>query len=107
MHACMHIHTGVSALGESGLLAGLLAGGLTVAAHGNGIAALAAGIASGHICRKALATSHWLGLPATASTLITVGGSGFVGGVVGGALGTICVPLAGKHACTRAYAQAS
>lgn len=96
-----------SQLGESGMLAGALAGGLTAAAStatladafaGFGVfatgstapcvgaSALAAGFVAGHLARGALARSHTLGLPATASTLLTIGYSGTFGGIVGAAL---------------------
>ena len=87
----------VAQLGESGLLAGAVAGGLlsavTAASGGDGVggdssvaAGLVAGVAAGYGCRAALRHSFRRGLPATAATLYTVGGSGAAGGLLGAAL---------------------
>ena len=73
-------------LGDSGLLAGVLAGALTVAYDGAGIAALIGGMCAGLSCRRVLGATHAVGLPATASTLLTVGGSGVAGGLLGSLL---------------------
>lgn len=100
-------------LGESGTLAGLLAGGLASSAaaappllplaglrfspfkdplvadwpssssSSTAAAALIAGLSAGLLSRRALAATHTVGLAATASTLITVGGSGMAGGFIG------------------------
>lgn len=93
-------------LGEAeGVLSGILAGVLTSAAsslrlpEGSGYpdgghssaacAALAAGIVAGLAARTALVSTHAVGLPATASTLVTVGGAGVVGGGFGAALSPV------------------
>ena len=55
-------------LGARGLLAGVLAGALTVAYDGAGIAALTGGMCAGLSCRRVLGATHAVGLPATAST---------------------------------------
>ena len=102
-------------LGTSGVTAGMLAGGLTAVAPtladplggdggldgvarlradggvgaadgGVSAAALVAGLAAGLAARRALCATHANGLPATASTLLTVGAAGAAGGTVGVAL---------------------
>ena len=102
-------------LGDSGAIAGSIAGAVTAvvgllwaeafpgaaitatalapttttpstAEGGAGGAALVAGLIAGLVARRALAASHRLGLPATASTLFTVGAAGTVGALVGGLL---------------------
>ena len=85
----------VAQLGESGLIAGVLAGALTAAAAEgrSGAAALVAGIAAGHVARRALAATHNAGLPATASTLVCVGGAGLAGGLLGCVLAPLSVLL--------------
>jgi hypothetical protein len=85
-------------LGETGVIVGLLAGAISsasaaplfssvgVASYPSAAAALSSligAMASGLAARQVLGYTHMLGLPATASTLITVGGAGVVGGCVG------------------------
>lgn len=80
--------------GESGLIAGVLAAALPSAAAASSVvaacgpaavavAALVGGGAAGLAVRRALGATHAIGLPATASTLITVGGAGAAGGLIG------------------------
>ena len=95
-------------LGETeGVLSGVLAGALTSAStslrllpmatsdeySSTACAALAAGLVAGLTARTALVTTHAVGLPATASTLLTVGGAGALGGVLGAALAPISSAL--------------
>jgi hypothetical protein len=86
-----------SALGESGSIAGLVAGCLTVAVRvGGGAeegaggsvapAALAAGYAAGLVARRVMVMAHRRGLPATASAHLVSAGAGLAGGLVGMAL---------------------
>ena len=51
-----------------------------------GAAALCSGIIAGLAARRGLSVSHAVGLPATASTLVTVGGAGLLGGLIGAVL---------------------
>ena len=98
-----------AALGESGVLAGLVAGGLTVGARAADFtagpvapAALVAGYAAGLGSRHLLATAHARGLPATSTAHLVSGGAGLAGGAVGIALAT---PLgASGHAIRTALA---
>ena len=87
-------------LGESGMIAGVLAGAITCGGEATGfaganqdggctVAALAAGIAAGFAARRALGVAHAIALPATASTLFCVGGAGLCGGVLGAFIGPL------------------
>ena len=59
-------------------LAGVIAGGVTLCGGASAVAALIVGLLAGLGCRRALAHSLYLGLPATAATLYTVGASVFL-----------------------------
>ena len=74
--------------GIGGMLA--MAGEDSTAHASSSAAALVAGFAAGLASRRALAATHAAGLPATASTLLTVSGAG----VLGGAIGAVLVPPA-------------
>ncbi|KAL1519689.1 hypothetical protein AB1Y20_023199 [Prymnesium parvum] len=115
--SCLLVPTAASAIassraaqcGEGGMLAGVLAGGMTACAAASLLsaadarpalaAALAAGQASGLVYRRALHASHTLGIPATASTLLTQGGAA----CCGTACGLVALPVSALLAtlCSR------
>jgi len=72
--------------GSSGSLAGVIAGGVSLCGGASAVAALVVGLLAGLGCRRALAHSLHLGLPATAATLYTVGASGALAGLLGALL---------------------
>jgi len=73
--------------GESGAIAGLIAGGLSCSGYSSSsVAAIAAGMMSGLLCRRTLAQALYCGLPATAASVYTVGCSGVLAGLVGALL---------------------
>ena len=118
--------------GESGTLAGVVAGLITasralclsttpapwilglfgheIPPHAGAAvaAALVGGPVAGLICRVTLSRSHAAGLPATACTLLTVGGGGLAGGLAGHSAAPLAALLSGGvHIAARSVCEST